>query len=580
MTFDGHYLIGDFNGLPVFADSPNNAKPVANKEALFAKYLGQRISYADEHDMLACLRQSKRPIDIGEEDKRSNNIDYSAVMDAVEDNDHIVEGSGSEPIIVKFPVREFKKGQKAPSVKMVDYVKTPVNKEKSDAPRHRETENEIKLVDNKPQKGLSTTDMEHIHEALLSNAAVGQLRDGPLLRLHRTKELSNKCASSSPVTSRLRNSTAPIRPTAIPTTGPIDGRLGPGEIRDQPAVLNVAERLAVEEEYEKMLNLKNASVKYHALEVDREFSKEFDARESENPDKFEFTWYRKHWTTRPVAKAFGLAVALDLASQRTGVLPIVGAQLDSLSNGVRDVLYNHRYYLGTWYDSCFRFCKDFGANVLDAGAWVYNKISSSSIHIIRSRLRVKLEREHFPIAKSSVFERVGGFMEVFAKENRKIWLYGLLALIGVGLFCSLPQWVHFRKCSGYLPMPVEDMRTDSLAVTNIKHADPMLFNMEQTSSWTFFLSHIKGHNYVPSHNYIVSMQLLSQISGPTHNIHGLPSEECISKKAHTAAHAPQINFNRFFDMKWNVSERTVHVSGFLLRSLRDVGFMGIADQNF
>jgi len=106
-----------------------------------------------------------------------------------------------------------------------------------------------------------------------------------------------------------------------------------------------------------------------------------------------------------------------------------------------------------------------------------------------------------------------------------------------------------------------DGRTDDMALTGVKHKDPLLVKTTETYSLGKWLNNIwTKFEFRRKREYIISKQLLAILLGPRNNSFGLPLEEFKSKSSFAASHTSTINYDRFKNLEQNLFNNTVWVA--------------------
>lgn len=182
-----------------------------------------------------------------------------------------------------------------------------------------------------------------------------------------------------------------------------------------------------------------------------------------------------------------------------------------------------------------------------------------------STTEIKTGETHIQFVES--FER-SGFFET-------VWNYMKGYYVGcIGYFSSIFYIAAAREFWNSLPryrdfeiepvaskLPIEDLRCDQLAGINIKHQDAQLAVVRESKSFTMWVDDlINLGDFSKTKNYQISLELLSQITGPNHFVYGQDIADTIKLMSNTARHFATINYSRYEYLMQNYGENTVHVA--------------------
>ena len=110
-------------------------------------------------------------------------------------------------------------------------------------------------------------------------------------------------------------------------------------------------------------------------------------------------------------------------------------------------------------------------------------------------------------------------------------------------------------------LPIEDLRCDQLSGINIKHQDAQLADVTETKSVTMMVDDFLSTGSLSRvRNYKISLELLSQITGPNHFVYGQDLADTLKLMSNTARHFATINYSRYEYLMHNYGENTVHVA--------------------
>lgn len=126
---------------------------------------------------------------------------------------------------------------------------------------------------------------------------------------------------------------------------------------------------------------------------------------------------------------------------------------------------------------------------------------------------------------------------------------------------SLSRYRTFEIEPSTDKLPIEDLRCDQLAGINIKHQDAQLADVVETKSVTMMVDDFMSTGRLSRvRNYKISLELLSQITGPNHFVYGQDLADTIKLMSNTARHFATINYSRYEYLMHNYGENTVHVA--------------------
>lgn len=388
------------------------------------------------------------------------------------------------------------------------------------------------------------------------------------------------------------------------TTGPVQSSSNP-----VPGLSKYEELIKELAEKERLnVNEKMLKDKYNNLAIERALAREQEIRETREFGGFGFAYHVSKFNARKCVAGFGLSALSFSAHRLATALPLEFA--NELKSTILLTKVPINYIVRT------------GFNVLNWSlSWTQKLLQASGINRVFSALGgltgFVLDSQQFRVDEKLQAIAAGGQIREYSIRDRFVhWLFGeehvewpftknmaekisdvvtdvvaspvtlaenminfirrrpnllFYPMMAAGIYLiyrSLPRKVSFE----IFPTPSaplqRDLRTDDSSLMNIRHQDPKLAWARQTPNIFLVLDNWMTLKHVWSRNFLVSLEWLAQISGPTHHVYGMSDDDIIKKKAYTASRLNSVNFDRYEFIITNFVENTVHLAKYHHLSLR------------